>query len=510
MNSTFNPKNKGRRLHRHPAFFGTVEECMEDCCEVHSLHSPSNVNSISCFLKHCPEPIDEDERTLQKEEDENYIRGRISFIQENPGRQTLSGSFNPIDEGEWSEQVYIRPIQKLFHAIAAHDLNLVKTLLEENKTNLTIDLRNRDHVGRTALHLAVLVKDEEIARVLIDEGCRMIARLVDGRTALHLAAQYGMDGLIEKMFEKSKLNKEEAEKKEREKRKVKEDEDRDEKTKDEAGPSDTSPDVERPSSEDDWSSDENDGNVETVPMDVDDDQGEDSDYDHCGDDGDSKKKAKEPQPDGEVPEDEEDEPDVLDVNLGDWDQGFTPLCYAVLYSTRSTVGLLLKNGADPNQAAVPSSTGWESKKNLLPLFLTLVRSDEDVGADIAECLIEGGATASTADMNLVTNLHHAVLAKKVKILDVFLRKDPGAKKALDFPSANYGTVRFPVVSAVARRGYATLLTLLAYGAKINPTGADVTRAKLARCVAFTLCLHFFTDMCAQRQVRVTPLGLWQH
>jgi len=35
--ATFNPKNKKRRLHRHPAFFGTVEECMEDCCEVRCL-----------------------------------------------------------------------------------------------------------------------------------------------------------------------------------------------------------------------------------------------------------------------------------------------------------------------------------------------------------------------------------------------------------------------------------------------------------------------------------------
>jgi hypothetical protein len=34
MNSTFNPKNKDRRLHRHPAFFGTMEEVLEDCCEV--------------------------------------------------------------------------------------------------------------------------------------------------------------------------------------------------------------------------------------------------------------------------------------------------------------------------------------------------------------------------------------------------------------------------------------------------------------------------------------------
>jgi hypothetical protein len=34
MNSTFNPKNKDRRLHRHPAFFGTMVEVMNDCCEV--------------------------------------------------------------------------------------------------------------------------------------------------------------------------------------------------------------------------------------------------------------------------------------------------------------------------------------------------------------------------------------------------------------------------------------------------------------------------------------------
>jgi hypothetical protein len=36
MNSTatFNPRNKDRRLHRHSAFFGTMIECLEDCCEV--------------------------------------------------------------------------------------------------------------------------------------------------------------------------------------------------------------------------------------------------------------------------------------------------------------------------------------------------------------------------------------------------------------------------------------------------------------------------------------------
>jgi hypothetical protein len=61
MNSTFNPKNKGRRLHRHPAFFGTMQECLEDCCE------------------HCPEPIDNDEKELMAGEEDQYIVGRIKY-----------------------------------------------------------------------------------------------------------------------------------------------------------------------------------------------------------------------------------------------------------------------------------------------------------------------------------------------------------------------------------------------------------------------------------------------
>ena len=62
MNSTFNPKNKNRRLHRHVAFFGTMTECIEDLCE------------------YCPEPRNDEEKTLQEKEDENHIRGRISSV----------------------------------------------------------------------------------------------------------------------------------------------------------------------------------------------------------------------------------------------------------------------------------------------------------------------------------------------------------------------------------------------------------------------------------------------
>ena len=34
MPAPYNLKNKDRHLHRHPAFFGTLSACVEDCCEV--------------------------------------------------------------------------------------------------------------------------------------------------------------------------------------------------------------------------------------------------------------------------------------------------------------------------------------------------------------------------------------------------------------------------------------------------------------------------------------------
>lgn len=300
----------------------------------------------------------------------------------------------------------------------------------------------------------------------------MIARLVDGRTALHLAAQYGVDSLIEKMFERTKQNKEAAEKE-------KKTDEEDAGMKTEAGPPDTTTETERLSSEDDWSSDENDGKDDH--MDVDEEGGDSGASEGSNDEeGDEEKN-----PDGEVPEDEEDEPDILDVSVRDWDQGFAPLHYAVLYGTRSTVDLLLRHEADPTQAAVASNgNSWEISQSPLPLFLTIVRPDEDIAVDIAERLLEAGTSSSTADEELITMLHYAVLAQKTKILDMFLRTDSGAKMALDFPWVQNGNSRFPVVTAVAQGAYASLLTLLAHGAKINPTGADVTRAKAIRLVSF--------------------------
>ena len=99
------------------------------------------------------------------------------FIAEDPGRQTLSGSFNPIDTGEWSEQAYILPTARLFSAIAARDRPAVHALLAAGARE---DVNRRDHVGRTALHVAIFADAADVACDLVDAGARMSARLVGG------------------------------------------------------------------------------------------------------------------------------------------------------------------------------------------------------------------------------------------------------------------------------------------------------------------------------------------
>ena len=75
----YNPKNKDRRLHRHSAFFGTMRECIEDCCEVY-LASCFRKSVLTPAAQYCPEPGNAEEHGLQDEEDKLYVRGRVSCV----------------------------------------------------------------------------------------------------------------------------------------------------------------------------------------------------------------------------------------------------------------------------------------------------------------------------------------------------------------------------------------------------------------------------------------------
>ncbi|KAH9895597.1 ankyrin [Cubamyces lactineus] len=428
MNSPYNPKNKDRHLHRHPAFFGTMQECLEDCCEF------------------CPEPKDDEEKELQQKEDESYVRGRVEFIKEDPGRQSISGSFKPIDEGEWSEQAYMGQTEKLFNAIVAGDRAAVAQILSQEGT----DIDRRDHVGRTPLQFAILSKEVEIACDLIDAGARMTSRLVDGRTALHLAAQLDLAVILRKLLERSAVNAEKAEEeaaakkaKEMDVMDVDDDDQNDEDEED---------DEEGGSSEDDWSSE----------------------------DGERRRKKarddKSQKPDtAQIPEDDKDVSDVFDVNLPDWDYAFTPHHYAVAFASLSALDQLLAAGADPKLVITPDN---RRVTYFHPLTLTLFIRDIDTACEVAKRLFSHGAVSSEADDDLFTVFHRIVYARKPALVDTFLRYDPNAKAVLDAPRVGSNTETiFPVVSAIGSSSPSTLAVLLAYGAKYVYTEEDWSRAK---------------------------------
>jgi len=408
----------------------------------------------------------------------------LRFVEENPGRQSISGSFNPIDDGEWSDQVYLKPTQQLFSAIAAQDRTTVQKLIAEG-----IDLNQRDHVGRTCLHVAILTNSTDIACDLIDAGARITARLVDGRAPLHLASQHDQLGIIGKLFEKNVQN-------------VAEDEIKNPKPKDDEAKADSGKAPERPSSEDDWSS-HSDEDVEMVdakelPDDGDEedegddegDEGDDADDDEGDGEGDEGEDEDDdddeshgppedtpsppPGPSGDIPDDE-DQPDIIDINLSDWDFGFTALSYAVVCASIPVIQKLLQEGSDVKLHS--KSKSYRGSTALHPLTLTVLREDEDEACKVAEFLISSGATSTTADESMFTILHSVVSANKAKLLATILRCDENAPSMLDFPSVSWRDFVFPVVTAVLKENYAALAVMLSYDVKLELDEADITRAQ---------------------------------
>ena len=303
------------------------------------------------------------------------------------------------------------------------------------------DINRRDHVGRTPLHVAIISNSVECANILIDAGARMTARLVGGRSSLHLVAQMGQAGLVKKMLARSAYN---AEKSAEEKLKT-----------EKAGENPDEAERVRLSSEDDWSSEESDDGKPSPKAPVKSDTEKESD----------------------LLEDDKETPDVLDISISDWDFGITPLGYAILSGSLEVADVLLTAGADPNHAA-----RVKDASPLHPLTLTIYTQHEDRAAKIAERLIASQAISSTADARLVTIFHRIVLAGKTKIAMSLLNCDPNAKKVLNFPAWVGNGLVFPLVSSIASGDYAMLAVLLVHGAKLVYSPEDASRAETAKYV----------------------------
>jgi ankyrin repeat protein len=303
LNAEWNkPKDREVNLHRHPAFFGNAEDIFQDCCGF------------------CPLSTSEDEE-IAEQEGKVYVSGKISFIKDDPGRQSI-GSFNPITDQDWTEMAYIGNLASLCEAIVDGDLDRVQDWLSQDDA----DPNQRDHTGRTALHLAVICSTPQVVRCLVKHDCRLVARLADGRTALHLAAARGDVEILKIIMEKSEANEAEEEMKEIRRKATKV-------TK-------KVPFLAQANTDEMYHSDE--GEL------VDDDISEDGEQSMATGSF-VKVDRNKPEIEGEsLPEDENvDEPDFYDVNVLGWDTKVSPLHLAIINGHTEAVKELCQTfGAD--------------------------------------------------------------------------------------------------------------------------------------------------------------------
>ena len=147
---------------------------------------------------------------MAEQENKIYVTGDLEFILDDPGRQTI-GSFHPLTNDDWTDMAYIGNTAELCHAICEKDINSVHEWCSREDCSLD----RRDHTGRTPLQLAVQCSSVEVVRCLVDNGARIVARLFDGMTALHIAAWRGNTEIVNILLEKSEANEEaEAEREE--------------------------------------------------------------------------------------------------------------------------------------------------------------------------------------------------------------------------------------------------------------------------------------------------------
>lgn len=336
------------------------------------------------------------------------MSGNVTFMEDDPGRQAI-GSFNPLTEDDWTEMAYIGNTQELCQRICDGDLDFVDAWCKNNLE--AVD--RRDHTGRTPLHLAAECSTPEVLKCLVDHGARIVSRLVDGMTALHIAAARGSIEMITSLLEKSEANEaEEADKEDRRKAgknansqsAAKESDVDDVKMADEDGGDDSDEEMEDTSSEDDDAMTE--GSFVKVA---------------------DKRQSDEDALDG----DDETEPDIYDVNVLTWDTPVSPLHLAILGGHSEVIKTLIGTfGADALLPIKIVNEYSRSPKHAIMTLLLAARLSDPDAVRVTRELLAHGASSAQADVERVSALHYLVAKKRTELLKACISDDGAAAKSV--------------------------------------------------------------------------------
>ena len=401
LNAEWNrPKERETTLHRHPAFFGNAGDVIGDCCG------------------YCPKPTTPEDEEVAEVENKIYVSGDLTFIKDDPGRQAI-GSFHPLTDDDWTEMAYVGNTARLCQAIVDGDVEHVRDWLNQEGA----DPNERDYTGRTPLQLAIMSSTPEIVQILIDADARIVARMVDGRTALHLAAMRGEVAMVKSLLVKSEANEEKEAKNDELKLKQRKVEKESIQT---AGTADSRmEDADTVAESDTAHSDED------IDMLDDADEDEHADATTEGSIVNIRGEKKEEENNMSI-DDNEDEPDVYDINVLAWDTPVSPLHLAITNGHVEVVKLLVQDfGAD---VLLPVKLLHEHNKSpraaILPLVLAL-QLEPQKADEMTKTLIALGASPAQADVNNITALHYFAAQSAALLTTMVSANQPAAKRAVN-------------------------------------------------------------------------------
>ncbi|KAJ4983396.1 hypothetical protein SVAN01_11131 [Stagonosporopsis vannaccii] len=400
LNAEWNrPKERDTTLHRHPAFFGNADDIIGDCCG------------------YCPKPTTLEDEEIAEIENKIYVSGNLTFIKDDPGRQAI-GSFHPLTDDDWTEMAYVGNTARLCQAIVDGDAEHVQDWLNQEGA----DPNERDYTGRTPLQLAVMSSTPEIVQILIDAGARIVARMVDGRTALHLAAMRGEATMVKAILVKSEANEDaEAEREEakREQRRLE---------KDATTTADNTSTADAPMADAESNDSHSDDDIDMLDDASEDDHGDATTEGSIVNIRGEKKKEENNMPN----DDDRDEPDVYDVNVLAWDTPVSPLHLAITNGHIEVVKLLVEDfGAD---VLLPVKLLNDHDKSpraaILPLVLTLQLEPQQAD-EMTRVLIALGASPAQADVDNITALHYFAAKHAALLTTMITANQPAAKRAVN-------------------------------------------------------------------------------
>ena len=292
---------------------------------------------------------------------------------------------------------YVGRTERLCQAIVADDLKGVQACLAEEGSNPD----RRDYTGRTPLQLACMSSTPEIVQTLVDQGARMIPRMADGKTALHIAASRGDVDIVRILLTRSNQNEEEELKKQD---KLKE-------TTLEKDSSKASP-------------------QEDEPMGDADDQDEDMSHTSASY---VKVEPEESSTTYDTLEENDLEPDVYDVNVVAWDSRASPLHLAMLNGHTNVVKELVSSFGADVLMPVKILNDYNRKPEAAILNLVLAFSlPSEKRTEIFRTLLELGASPAQADLTQKTTVYYSVQCRMEELLDICFEHDmPAVKRALN-------------------------------------------------------------------------------